>query len=82
MRAIALAFAACVVASVCAAQTPAQWTAEQVREAFQAADVNRDGQLSRAEAQRLPIMPKSFEDTDQNKDGVLTLDEYLASFSS
>jgi hypothetical protein len=67
--------------------TPAQplpanrWTVAQVREAFQLADVNGDGQLTRAEAQRLPIMPRSFEDTDQNKDGVLTLDEYQASFS-
>ena len=65
------------------ASAPAvRWTAAQIREAFQQADVNRDGQLTRAEAQHLPLMPRSFEDTDLNKDGVLTLDEYLASFSS
>ena len=59
---------------------PNRWTAAQIREAFQLADVNGDGQLTRAEAQRLAIMPRSFEETDRNKDGVLTLDEYQASF--
>ena len=59
-----------------------RWTAAQAREAFQLADSNSDGQLTRAEAQRLPIMPRSFEETDLNKDGVLTLDEYIASFAT
>jgi hypothetical protein len=59
---------------------PSRWTAAQIREAFQLADGNGDGQLTRAEAQRLAIMPRSFEDADLNKDGVLTLDEYQASF--
>lgn len=60
---------------------PSRWTAAQAREAFQLADTNGDGQLTRAEAQRLAIMPRSFEDTDTNKDGVLVLSEYLASFA-
>ena len=58
-----------------------RWTVAQIREAFQLADANGDGQLTRAEAQRLPILPRSFEDADLNKDGVLTLDEYQASFA-
>lgn len=58
-----------------------RWTPAQVSEAFQLADTNGDGRLTRAEAQRLAIMPRSFEDTDLNKDGVLTLDEYQASFA-
>jgi len=58
-----------------------RWTAAQVGEAFQLADTNADGRLTRAEAQRLAIMPRSFEDTDINKDGVLTLDEYRSSFA-
>lgn len=61
---------------------PSRWTAAQIREAFELADVNGDGQLTRGEAQHLPIMPRSFEDIDLNKDGVITLDEYQASFSS
>ena len=59
-----------------------RWTAAQIREAFQLADVNADGQLSRAEAQRLTIMPRSFEDADLNQDGALTLPEYQASFAA
>lgn len=62
-------------------QPPARWTREQIQQAFQQADLNGDGQLTRAEAQRLPVMPRSFEDADTNKDGVLTLDEYIASFA-
>jgi len=61
-------------------QPPNRWTAAQIREAFQLADANGDGQLTRAEAQRLAILPRSFEETDLNKDGVLTLGEYQASF--
>jgi hypothetical protein len=59
----------------------ARWTAEQIRQAFDLADSNSDGQLSRAEAQRLSILPHSFEDLDQNKDGVLSRSEYEAGFA-
>ena len=59
----------------------ARWTAEQIRQAFDLADSNSDGQLSRAEAQRLSILPHSFEDLDQNKDGVLGRSEYEAGFA-
>jgi hypothetical protein len=59
----------------------ARWTAEQIRQAFDLADSNSDGQLSRAEAQRLSILPHSFEDLDQNKDGVLGRGEYEAGFT-
>lgn len=62
-------------------QPASRWTPAQVREAFQLADGNGDGQLTRAEAQRLPIMPRSFEETDTNKDGLLSLSEYQASFA-
>ena len=88
-----IAVAACVLAGIALAQTPAsapaatpppanRWTVAQIREAFQLADANSDGQLTRAEAQRLPILPRSFEETDLNKDGVLTVDEYTASFAA
>ena len=60
---------------------PSRWTPAQIREAFQLADLNSDGQLSRAEAQRLPMLPRSFEDTDTNKDGALVLAEYETSFT-
>lgn len=59
---------------------PSQWSDAQVRQAFRYADSDGDGVLTRAEAQRLPLLPRSFEDLDVNKDGVLDLDEYRAGF--
>jgi len=59
----------------------AQWTPDKIRQAFDLADSNSDGQLSRAEAQRLVILPRSFEDLDQNKDGMLSRSEYEAGFA-
>jgi hypothetical protein len=58
----------------------ARWTVQQIRESFDLADSDSNGELSRAEAQRLTIMPRSFEDMDQNKDGVLQRSEYEAGF--
>jgi len=58
----------------------ARWTVAQIREAFDLADTDSNGELSRAEAQRLAVLPLSFEDMDQNKDGVLTRAEYEAAF--
>lgn len=59
----------------------ARWTAADVRQAFELADADSNGELTRSEAQRLTIMPRSFEDADQNKDGVLVLSEYAAGFA-
>ncbi|MBG9389096.1 EF-hand domain-containing protein [Caenimonas aquaedulcis] len=55
---------------------PGSYTPVQVAGSFIAADGNRDGELTRAEAQRLTIAPFSFEDMDANHDGVLTRSEY------
>ena len=59
----------------------ALWTPAQIREAFTLADSDSNGELTRAEAQRLSISPRSFEDMDSNKDGVLVRGEYEAAFS-
>jgi hypothetical protein len=59
-----------------------RWTPQQIRESFDRADANADGQLTRAEAQRLAIVPHGFEDMDRNKDGVVTRAEYEASFNA
>jgi hypothetical protein len=59
----------------------ARWTAADVRQAFELADTDSNGEITRSEAQRLTIMPRSFEDADQNKDGVLVLSEYAAGFA-
>ena len=57
-----------------------RWTPAQARQAFDAADGDGDGQLTRGEAQRLVIMPRKFEDMDENKDGVVSRAEYETSF--
>jgi Ca2+-binding EF-hand superfamily protein len=59
---------------------PSQWTALQIRESFDLADSDGNGALTRAEAQQLAIMPRSFEDMDENKDGFVSRAEYEASF--
>jgi hypothetical protein len=60
---------------------PHRWTAQQVREAFELADSDTNGELTRAEIQRVAVLPRSFEDMDQNKDGVVTRAEYEAAFA-
>lgn len=55
---------------------PSRWTPAQIREAFDLADSNSNGELTRAESQQLRILPRSFEDMDQNKNGILERAEY------
>lgn len=52
------------------------YTALQLAQSFLGADANRDGELTRGEAQRLSIMPYSFEEMDRNRDGILSRFEY------
>jgi hypothetical protein len=59
----------------------AEWTPERIRQSFDQADSNSDGQLTRAEAQRLLILPHSFEDMDENKDGLVDRAEYQRAFA-
>jgi Ca2+-binding EF-hand superfamily protein len=58
-----------------------RWTPQQIRQAFDAADSDSNGELTRAEAQQLAIQPRSFEDMDQNKDGVVSRSEYESAFN-
>lgn len=59
-----------------AAPLPASgWTAQQVAGAFQQADTNRDGQLSRTEVQAVGTRV-DFDAMDQNKDGLLSRSEF------
>lgn len=58
-----------------------QWTALQIRQSFELADSDSNGALTRAEAQQLTIMPRSFEEMDENKDGVVARSEYENTFA-
>lgn len=60
---------------------PNRWTPAQIQQAFDMADADSDGGLTRAEAQRVAVMPHSFEDMDQNKDGLLSRQEFQAGFT-
>ncbi len=59
-----------------AGMVPGPYTALQIAQSFLAADANRDGELSRAEAQRLTIVPYSVDEIDRNHDGIITRFEY------
>lgn len=69
-------------------QRPSQSAAEQgadkagdkstAETAFQRADADKDGKLSKAEAAKLPAVAARFDELDADKDGNLTLAEYLA----
>ena len=56
------------------------YSAVDIARAFLEADSNHDGELSRAEAQRLAILPVPFDDLDRNHDGVLSRFEYDDAF--
>jgi hypothetical protein len=58
-----------------------RWTPQQIRQAFDAADADSNGVLTRAESQQLAILPRSFEDMDENKDGVVSRSEYEGAFN-
>lgn len=52
------------------------YTPIELARSFLLADTNRDGELSRAEAQGLLIMPMGFDEMDSNHDGVISRFEY------
>lgn len=65
---------------VVAAGAAGPYTAMQIAGSFIGADANRDGELTPAEAQRLTIAPRSFEDMDANHDGIVSRSEYDDAF--
>jgi len=52
------------------------FSAVDVARSFLGADVNGDGEISRAESVRLSIMLSTFEEMDRNYDGVISRFEY------
>ena len=60
---------------------PHRWTVQQISQAFELADSDGNGELTRAELQRVAVVPRPFEEMDQNKDGVVGRAEYEAAFA-
>jgi EF hand len=68
-------------------QRPSQSAAEQgadkagdkgtAEAAFQRADADKDGRLSKAEAAKLPAVAARFDELDADKDGSLSMAEYM-----
>lgn len=52
-------------------------TAITPSEIFQRADTDRNGMISRDEAQHLPAVAEQFDEWDANSDGQLSLQEFL-----
>jgi Ca2+-binding EF-hand superfamily protein len=50
--------------------------------AFKRADANGDGKLSKAEAARLPSIAAKFDELDKDKDGALTMAEFMAGYEA
>ena len=65
-----------------AAPEPAAADKAAFEAAFQRADSNGDGKLSREEAARLPAIFAKFDEIDTNKDGFLSFDEFSAGVGS
>ncbi len=57
-------------------------TSQDLEAAFQRADVNQDGKLSRQEAERFPAVAQRFEQIDSNRDSFISLDEFSRAANS
>jgi len=72
------------VALVASALTPAAEPSAKDKAAMEAVftrvDTNGDGKLSRAEAERLPVIAAMFDKLDTDHDGQLTLAEFAVGY--
>ncbi len=62
-----------------AGQAPAASTPEV---AFMRADADGDGKLSKAEAARISSLGSKFDTLDKDKDGMLSMGEYMVAFDA
>ncbi len=61
---------------------PAQPATSTPEVAFMRADANSDGKLSKAEAAKMPALAAKFETLDKDKDGMLSMGEYMTAFDA
>lgn len=65
-----------------AAIPPNRITPQDLEAAFQRADIDRDGKLSRQEAERIPAVAQRFAQIDSNQDSFISLDEFSRAANS
>jgi Ca2+-binding EF-hand superfamily protein len=80
--AAALLLLGTTVAAQAQTTPPAQPQAESAEKAFKRADANGDGKLSKAESARLPAIAERFEQVDQDKDGFLSMTEFMTALTA
>ena len=78
----AVAAAALALPTAGAAQTAAPAPNAAAEAAFKRADANADGKLSKDESARLPSIAAKFDELDKDKDGFLSMGEFMAGFES
>ena len=49
-------------------------------DAFKRTDANQDGKLSKEEAARMPAIAAKFDELDKDKDGSLSMDEFMSGY--
>jgi hypothetical protein len=57
-------------------------TAQEIGAAFDRADTNQDGKLTRQESARFPAVEQRFEQIDSNKDQLVSREEFEAALKS
>jgi Ca2+-binding EF-hand superfamily protein len=61
---------------------PAAADTSAAEAAFKRADTNKDGRLTKEEAERLPAIAAKFDEVDLNHDHSLTLEEFIAAYTA
>ncbi|OOG41861.1 EF-hand domain-containing protein [Polaromonas sp. A23] len=62
--------------------TRAAPTAQDINAAFDRADTNQDGKLTKQESARFPAVEQRFEQIDSNKDQAVSREEFLLALKS
>jgi EF hand len=85
LRRLPLSMVAAMVFSAALPLVPAVANTAAATEAtavFKRADTNGDGKLSKEECQNLPAIAARFDEFDKDKDGFLTLEEFMAAMAA
>jgi hypothetical protein len=65
-----------------AAPTRAAPTAQDINAAFDRADINQDGKLTKQESARFPAVEQRFDQIDSNRDQAVSREEFMAALKS